>query len=102
MRYVVDAETRVTRKPQFIAINIASVAPRTDRAPLMPHAHGTICGARELSSRIPVGIGMPSATPTGMSSAAAIAIRAVRDNGIAHVMIGEAIAITAIPSNATI
>ena len=45
---------------------------------------------------------MPSATPTGMSSAAAIAIRAVRDNGIAHVMIGEAIAITAIPSNATI
>src|SRR5262245_60679233 len=68
----------------------------------MPHAHATIWGARELSRRIPVGIGTPSATPIGTSSAAATAMRALLDSGIAHATIGVAITITATAIRATV
>ena len=71
-------------KPQFIAMKMASVAPTTDSAPLMPHAHGIICGAFALSILSPVGIGSPSAMPSGASVAAAMAIRVARAKGIAH------------------
>ena len=75
-------------KPQFIAMKIASVAPTTDSAPLIPHAHGIICGAVALSSRSPVGIGRPSAMPSGTSVATAMAIRVARAKGIAHATSG--------------
>ena len=54
-----DAASSVVLKPQFIAMKIASVAPTTESAPLMPHAHGIICGAFALSILSPVGIGRP-------------------------------------------
>src|SRR6478752_4796596 len=76
-------------KPQFIAIKIASVAPTTESAPLMPQAQATICGARRLSRRMPAGIGSPSVIPTGSSSATATAILAARGKGIAQATTGE-------------
>src|SRR5690242_8598848 len=69
-------------------MNIASVAPRTDSAPLMPHAHGTIWGAWALSRRIPVGIGTPSVTPIGSRRVAATAIRIGLEKGTAQLTIG--------------
>ena len=75
MRYMPDALMSVVPKPQFIAMKIASVAPTTERAPLIPHAHDTMSGARIRSSRRPAGIGMPRATPIGTSVATATRMR---------------------------
>ena len=46
-----EADISVAANPQFIAMKIATVAPTTDSAPLMPHAHDTIWGDRALNSR---------------------------------------------------
>src|SRR5437588_7160800 len=89
-----EALMSVVPKPQFIAMKMASVAPRTERAPLIPHAQETIWGARERSNRMPAGIGTPSATPIGTSIATAITIRTPRENGMAHVISGVATAMT--------
>src|ERR1043166_3651999 len=89
-----DALASVTPKPQFIAMKIASVAPTTDSAPLIPHAQATICGARELSSRTPAGMGTPSAMPMGTSVATAMTTRVVREKGIAQLMSGVDAAMT--------
>jgi len=72
-----------------MAIKMASVAPTTERAPFMPHAQATICGAVRLSNRNPVGIGIPNARPIGTSIATATATRQPRDSGIAQVTIGD-------------
>src|SRR2546427_832518 len=88
MRYVADAARNVTLKPQFIAMKIASVAPTTESAPFIPHAHATICGARAFSRRMPAGMGMPSTIPIGTSVADAMRIRTPREKGIAHVTSG--------------
>src|SRR6266446_5808390 len=90
----------VVPKPQFIAMKMAKVAPTTDNAPLMPHAHDTICGALELNSRRPAGIGTPSATPIGTSVATAMRMRTVRENGIADAMSGVTMAMTTMASAA--
>src|SRR3989442_13446476 len=82
MRYVTDAARNVARNPQFIAIKIASVAPTTENAPFMPHAHVTIRGALALRTRMPAGIGTPSVIPTGTSIASAMSIRMKRGDGI--------------------
>src|SRR5947209_3005393 len=92
MRYVAAAAANVVRKPQFIAMKIASVAPTTDNAPFIPHAHATRSGARRLRSRRPVGIGTPRTTPIGNSRTMEIAIRTAREKGMAHATIGVAIA----------
>src|SRR4051794_32478167 len=42
--YAAAPAISVTENPQFIAMKIASVAPSTDSAPFMPHAHGTSDG----------------------------------------------------------
>src|SRR5215831_11523804 len=94
--YVADATISVVANPQFIATKMASVAPTTESAPLMPHAQVSICGARALSSRMPAGIGTPSTTPIGTSVATAIAMRVARENGIAHVTSGVMTPVTAI------
>ena len=57
-----------------MAMKIASVAPSTDRAPFMPQAQATIWGARALSMRMPVGIGIHSAMPIGASIATAMQV----------------------------
>ena len=84
-RYVADAANRVTWNPQFMAMNIASVAPTTEKAPFMPQAHGTICGVR---GREQPDAGRhrhaEHACRSATSVATASAIRAGRANGIAH------------------
>jgi hypothetical protein len=85
---VAEAAINVALNPQFIAMKMASVAPTTESAPFIPHAQVTICGARELSSRIPAGIGIPSSIPMGTRLITATAIRAGREKGIAHEMNG--------------
>src|SRR2546428_13692463 len=85
-----------------MAMKMASVAPRTDRAPLIPQAHGNICGARALNSRTPVGIGIPNARPIGTSVATAMAIRVVRANGMAQLTNGVTTTITAMAIAATV
>ena len=57
--YTAAPHASVTENPQFIAMKTASVAPSTDSAPFMPHAHGTSCGWDAANSRMPAGSGRP-------------------------------------------
>jgi hypothetical protein len=42
--YMLVPASRVMEKPQFMAMKIARVAPRTESAPFIPQAHGTRSG----------------------------------------------------------
>src|SRR5665647_564492 len=47
------------RKPMLTVRHFASTAPVTEAQPLIPHAHGTMPGARLASMRRPEGKGQP-------------------------------------------
>ena len=79
----------VTEKPQFMAINTARVAPITDRAPFMPHAHGTRAESRAAIRRMPAGKGIPISTPAGVIRRTVSAMRWACEALIAARMIGR-------------
>ena len=61
----------------------ARMAPSTDSAPFMPHAHATSWGRVAASSLTPAGSGMPITIPAGVISATASARRSGSGQAIA-------------------
>ena len=79
----------------------ASVAPTTERAPFIAHAHGSSSSPRLASSRMPAGMGIPMTSPAGSRIATATAMRPANPTLIAERITGGSATTANSPSAAT-